>query len=84
MIWNEEIECMPPDEMKKTQLKRLQDTVKRAYENVPYFQKRFDEEGIKPEDIKTLNDIQKLPLTTKDDLRAAYPLECLQFHDGRL
>ncbi|BDZ71902.1 phenylacetate--CoA ligase family protein [Methanobacterium petrolearium] len=73
MIWNEEIECMPPDEMKKLQLKRLKDTVKRAYENVPYYQKRFDEEGIKPEDIKTLNDIQKLPLTTKDDLRAAYP-----------
>ncbi|OPX60013.1 MAG: long-chain-fatty-acid--CoA ligase [Methanobacterium sp. PtaB.Bin024] len=73
MIWNEEIECMPPDEMKKLQLKRLQDTVKRAYENVPYYKKRFDEEGIKPEDIKTLDDIQKLPLTTKDDLRAAYP-----------
>lgn len=73
MIWNEEIECMPKDEMKKLQLKRLQDVVKRAYENVPYYKKRFDEEGIKPEDIKTLDDIKKLPLTTKDDLRAAYP-----------
>ncbi len=40
---------------------------------MPYYKKRFDEERIKPEDIKTLDDIQKLPLTTKDDLRAAYP-----------
>ena len=73
MIWNEEVECIPVDEMKKLQLKRLKDVVKRAYENVPYYKKRFDEVGVKPEDIKTLEDIQKLPLTTKDDLRAAYP-----------
>jgi phenylacetate-CoA ligase len=73
MIWNEEIECKPNHEMKKLQLERLQDVVKRAYENVPYYKKRFDDAGIKPEDIKTLDDIQKLPLTTKDDLRAAYP-----------
>lgn len=73
MIWNKEIECISKDEMEKLQLKRLQDVVKRAYENVPYYKKRFDDGGIKPEDIKTLADIQKLPLTTKDDLRAAYP-----------
>jgi phenylacetate-CoA ligase len=73
MIWNEEIECISKDELEKLQLKRLQNVVKRAYENVPYYKKRFDDEGIKPEDIRTLDDIQKLPLTTKDDLRAAYP-----------
>ena len=73
MIWNDEIECMAHDELKKLQLKRLQDVVKRAYETVPYYKKRFDEAGIKPEDIKTLDDIQKLPFTTKDDLRHAYP-----------
>ena len=73
MIWNEEVECISRDEIKKLQLKRLKDVVKRAYENVPYYKKRFDEAGIKPEDIETLEDIQKLPLTTKDDLRAAYP-----------
>ena len=61
------------DDMKKLQLERLQDVVKRAYENVPYYKKRLDDEDIKPEDIKTLDDIKKLPLTTKDDLRAAYP-----------
>ncbi|MDO5835001.1 MAG: phenylacetate--CoA ligase [Methanobacterium sp.] len=73
MIWNEEIECISKNELKILQLKRLQDVVKRAYENVPYYKKRFDDLGLKPEDIKNLDDIQKLPLTTKDDLRAAYP-----------
>lgn len=73
MIWNEKVECASRDELEKLQLERLQDVVKRAYENVPYYKKRFDEEGIKPDDIKTLKDIKKLPVTTKDDLRAAYP-----------
>jgi phenylacetate-CoA ligase len=73
MIWNEEAECMAEDDKKALQLERLQMAVKRAYENVPYYRKRFDELGIKPEDIKTLKDIEKLPFTTKDDLREAYP-----------
>lgn len=73
MFWNEEAEGMSLAEREQLQLKRLQDVVKRAYENVPYYRKRFDDEGIKPEDIKTLKDIEKLPLTTKDDLRATYP-----------
>jgi len=73
MIWNEKAECMSKEEKEELQLERLQETVKRAYENVPFYKKRFDENGIKPEDIKTLKDIEKLPLTTKDDLREAYP-----------
>lgn len=55
------------------QLERLQWTVKHAYENVPLYTKKFDEAGVKPEDIKTLADVQKLPFTTKDDLRVTYP-----------
>jgi phenylacetate-CoA ligase len=73
MIWNEEAECMSQVQKEKLQLERLQMVVKRAYENVPYYKKRFDELGIKPEDIKTLKDIEKLPFTTKTDLRDAYP-----------
>ena len=73
MFWNEKAERMPTSEREQLQLKRLQEVVKTAYENVPYYKKRFNEEGIKPEDIKTLKDIEKLPFTTKDDLRAAYP-----------
>ena len=73
MIWNEEVECMSNEDKKELQLKRLQDVVKRAYKNVPYYKKRFDEEGIHPGDIKTLKDIEKIPYTTKTDLRGAYP-----------
>lgn len=73
MIWNEEVECMSDEDKKELQLKRLQDVVKRAYKNVPYYKKRFDEAGIHPEDIKTLKDIEKIPYTTKTDLRGAYP-----------
>ena len=73
MIWNEKAECMSESDKEALQLERLQMAVKRAYESVPYYKKRFDELGIKPEDIKTLKDIEKLPFTTKDDLRDAYP-----------
>jgi phenylacetate-CoA ligase len=73
MIWNEEAECMSHGNKEELQLKRLQEVVKRAYENVPLYRKRLDDNKIKPEDIKTLKDIEKLPLTTKDDLREAYP-----------
>jgi phenylacetate-CoA ligase len=73
MIWNEKAECMSENDKEALQLERLQMAVKRAYESVPYYKKRFDELGVKPEDIKTLKDIEKLPFTTKDDLRDAYP-----------
>lgn len=73
MIWNKEAECMSENDKEALQLKRLQAVVKRAYENVSYYRKRFDEAGVKPEDIKTLKDIEKLPFTTKTDLRDAYP-----------
>ncbi|HIH62314.1 MAG TPA: phenylacetate--CoA ligase [Methanobacteriales archaeon] len=73
MIWNQKAECMDEEKRKEIQLKRLQDTVKRAYENVPYYHRRFNELGIEPEDIEGLEDIKKLPFTTKQDLREAYP-----------
>lgn len=73
MIWNEEAECMQHDKREELQLKRLQEVVKRAYEDVPYYKKRLDEAGVKPEDIQSLEDIQKLPFTTKEDLRESYP-----------
>ena len=66
---------MSDDERKKLQLEKLQAIVKYAYENVPYYRKRLDEIPLKPEDIKNLKDIEKLPFTTKDDLRDAYPFE---------
>ena len=75
MIWNKEAECMSDEDRESLQLKRLKSAVKNAYENVPYYRKRFNEMNITPDDINTLKDIEKLPFTTKDDLRDAYPFE---------
>ena len=55
------------------QNKGLVETVHRVYENVPYYRKKMDEKGVKPEDIKSIEDLHKLPFLTKDDLRDAYP-----------
>ncbi|AUB59932.1 MAG: phenylacetate--CoA ligase [Methanobacterium sp.] len=73
MIYNEKAECMSVKEKEELQLKRLQVVVKRAYENVPYYRQRLDEAGVSPEDIQTLKDLEKIPFTTKSDLRDAYP-----------
>ena len=73
MIWNKEAECMSAEDTKELQLQRLQAVVKRAYEYVPYYKKRFNDLNIEPEDIETLDDIEKLPFTSKTDLRDAYP-----------
>ena len=67
------MECMDRESMKKLQLERLQKTVKTCYEKVPFYRKKFEKMGIKPEDIKSLDDITKLPFTTKYDLRDEYP-----------
>ncbi len=76
-IYNEQIECMDRSEIRKLQLERLQWQVKRIYENVKMFRERMDEKGVKPEDIKTLSDLAKLPFTTKQDLRDYYPFGLL-------
>ena len=73
MIHNPAIECMGREEMRALQSERLVKTVKRCYENVPFYRKKFDEMGLKPEDIQSIDDIHKLPFTTKTDLRDEYP-----------
>ena len=73
MIWNEKIECMSRDEMTALQSKRLVNLVKYVYDNVEFYRKRMDEAGVKPSDIKGIEDITKLPYTTKNDLRDTYP-----------
>lgn len=64
---------MPRDELEELQLKKLQATVKRAFNKIPYYNKRYTEAEVYPEDINTLKDIEKLPFLTKDDLRESYP-----------
>lgn len=73
MIWNEKIECADRAFFDKLTIERLQDLVKRCYENVPFYKKALDNAGVKPEDIKTLADYQKVPFTVKTDLRDNYP-----------
>ncbi len=72
MIWSKE-ETLSRSEMESLQLARLQETVQRVYEKVPYYRAKMDEEGVKPQDIKTLADLSKLPFTTKQDMRDTYP-----------
>jgi len=73
MIWNETFECMTREEMRGCQSKRLVDMVERVYHNVPFYRKKMQELGIGPEDIRGIDDLPKLPFTTKQDLRDNYP-----------
>ncbi|WP_373695261.1 MULTISPECIES: phenylacetate--CoA ligase PaaK [Microbacterium] len=66
-------ERMGRDEIAALQLARLQQTVRHAYANVPLYTRKLDEAGVRPEDIRTLDDVQLLPFTTKEDLRETYP-----------
>ena len=73
MIHNPQMECMGREEMRALQSERLRKTVKTCYEKVPFYKRKMDELGIKPEDIQTVDDVTKLPFTTKYDLRDEYP-----------
>ena len=87
-MYNKKAETLPRKKIKELQLKQLKETVKNVYENVPFYKKKFKELKITPNDIKTLNDIKKLPLTTKDDLRHSAPFgmlsttldNCIELH----
>jgi phenylacetate-CoA ligase len=73
MIRDVKHETMPREELEALQLKRLQAVVERLYHLVPFYHRRMDEMGVKPEQIKTLGDLRLLPFTTKQDLRDNYP-----------
>ena len=86
--WNHEIECMSREDMKKLQSERLAAQVKHVYDNVKYYRDLMDEKGVKPEDIKSVDDLHKLPFLSKADLREAYPYgllaaplkDCVRIH----
>lgn len=73
MIWDKEMETIKREELQKIQLERLQQTVARVYAKVPFYRQAFDKAGVRPEDIKALEDVRRLPFTTKDNLRDNYP-----------
>ncbi len=86
--WNEEIECMSDEDMKKLQDERLVKQVKHVWDNVPYYRKKMEEKGVTPDDIKSRDDLYKLPFLSKADLREAYPYgllakplkDCVRIH----
>ena len=73
MIYNEEFETLPREVLEALQLKRLQQVAERVYHTVGFYRKAFDEAGVKPDDIRRLEDLRRLPFTDKEDLRDNYP-----------
>jgi len=73
MIWEEKIECMAPADLKNIQSERLKALAEYVYKNNPVYRKKFDAIGLIPSDVKTIDDIRKLPFTVKDDMRDSYP-----------
>ena len=86
--YQKEIETMPLEEMRKLQSEKLVKQVKHVYENVPYYKNLMDEKGVTPDDIKSIDDLSKLPFLSKADLREAYPYgllgkplsDCVRIH----
>lgn len=74
-IFNPRYESMNREELLQLQLERLQATVNRCYKNVPFYRRRLDELQMQPEDLQGLEDLRKLPFTTKNDLRRSYPYD---------
>jgi len=72
-FWNRHFECMSRNDLKHVQSERLRETVDRVYFNVPYYRNKMQEAGLGPENINSIDDITKLPFTTKSDLRENYP-----------
>jgi phenylacetate-CoA ligase len=72
-IWNEKAETMPREDLEQLQLERLQSTLNRVHRNVTFYRNRFEEMGVMPGDIRTREDLERIPFTTKEDLRENYP-----------
>lgn len=72
-IWDETVETMPYEKMRQLQGERLVDCVRRMHGKVPYYTQKMDEAGLKPEDIRGIEDLQRLPFTDKEDMRNNYP-----------
>ncbi len=73
MIWNEKFECMGKEELKNIQSERLKTVVAHIEKKSPFYKEKLKQHGITSSDIKTIDDLKKLPFTTKDDMRLSYP-----------
>lgn len=84
MFWDKEAETLSRSALKQLQLKRLQATVRRVARRVPFYQQKFAESGLRPEHIKSMDDLRRLPFTTNADLRATYPKGLVAVADAGL
>ena len=73
MFWQKDLECMDRKKLEEIQLERLKWVVGYCYNNVPFYHSRLDQAGVTPDKIKTVEDIQYIPFTTKEDIRDTYP-----------
>ncbi len=71
--YQKEIECASPEKIRELQNERLLKQVKHVWDNVPYYRKKMEDKGLTPDDIKSVDNLKKLPFLSKDDLREAYP-----------
>jgi phenylacetate-CoA ligase len=84
MYWNKKLETATRDEIRKHQLHLLKETVNFCYENIEFYRKRLKNAGISPSNIKTLEDVEKIPFTVKDDLRDTYPFGMVAVHPDQI
>lgn len=73
IIWNPKMECADRQTIREMQLAGVKKAVAYCYERVPYYKKKFDDIGLRPEHIKTFADVKNIPFTTSDDLKENYP-----------
>ena len=71
--YQQEIECASREKIKEIQNEKIVKQVKHVWDNVPYYRKKMEQKGVSPEDIKSIDDLHKLPFLSKADLREAYP-----------
>jgi phenylacetate-CoA ligase len=79
-----QVETSDREELRDLQVERLRETVENAYENVEFYQDQLDEMGVTPEDIQSVEDVRKLPMTTKEDFRDEYPDGLFAVDDGEI
>jgi phenylacetate-CoA ligase len=82
--WNEKIETMPRQDIQKLQLQKLKEQANFCYEKSSFYRKKFDSAGLKPQDIQTLDDLQKIPFTVKNDLKDNYPFGMVTMPSGEI
>jgi phenylacetate-CoA ligase len=82
--WNKTIETMPRKKLRELQLKKLKEVIKHCYSNSVFYRRRFKEANITPDSIQTLEDLQKIPFTVKNDLRDNYPMGLVTVESGQI